>query len=365
MDLMSVTATYAELEKKYNGFVSPELEIQVGSRKLISGEKLQIGELELELTNGFEASGCTFLVIGAYEPKLTDYISETDVLQLGETVEVSLGYVRLESVFKGYINRIEYRYGSDGSGFDIYVECMDLKGLLMKTRRMEFFTQKSADAVVSAVLGETPASSYLAGKELDRCPEEEVPLRSHMMSDYDLIVEQASKNGFEFFVLQGKVYFRKRRKVTSPIMKLVPGKGLLNARFTISGQELVKRIEVRSIDASSGKQISGEASPAGTYGSGSGPKKMMGDSHQVYYEPGVKDAAEAKLRAQTRLDAGLARFGQMDCECIGIPELAPGRYVELDQLSSRMNRKYYVTCVRHVVDRSGYRTYLKAEVDSL
>lgn len=52
MDLMSVTATYAELEKKYNGFVSPELEIQVGSRKLISGEKLQIGELELELTNG-------------------------------------------------------------------------------------------------------------------------------------------------------------------------------------------------------------------------------------------------------------------------------------------------------------------------
>ena len=92
---------------------------------------------------------------------------------------------------------------------------------------------------------------------------------------------------------------------------------------------------------------------------------MMGDSHQVYYEPGVKDAAEAKLRAQTRLDAGLARFGQMDCECIGIPELAPGRYVELDQLSSRMNRKYYVTCVRHVVDRSGYRTYLKAEVDSL
>ena len=31
---------------------------------------------------------------------------------------------------------------------------------------------------------------------------------------------------------------------------------------------------------------------------------------------------------------GLPVFGQMDCECIGIPELAPGRYVELDQLSS-------------------------------
>ena len=59
---------------------------------------------------------------------------------------------------------------------------MDAKGLLMKTRRMEIFTQKSADAVVKAILGETPVSSYISGKEIDSCKEEEVPLRSHMMS---------------------------------------------------------------------------------------------------------------------------------------------------------------------------------------
>ena len=31
-----------------------------------------------------------------------------------------------------------------------------------------------------------------------------------MMTDYDLIVEQAQKQGFEFFILQGKAYFRKK-----------------------------------------------------------------------------------------------------------------------------------------------------------
>ena len=84
---------------------------------------------------------------------------------------------------------------------------MDAKGLLMKTRRMEIFTQKSADAVVKAILGETPVSSYISGKEIDSCKEEEVPLRSHMMTDYDLIVEQAQKQGFEFLYLAGKSIF--------------------------------------------------------------------------------------------------------------------------------------------------------------
>lgn len=365
MDMMNGTASYAELERKYYDFRAPDMEIKVGNEKLVSRGKLSVKELDLELTSGFEASGCTFLVTGAYEEENTDFSSKVDILQLGETVEVSVGYVRLEMVFKGYVSRIEYRFGTDGAGCDIFVECMDAKGLLMKTRRMEFFTQKSADGVVSAILSDTPVSSYLSGKELDVCAEEEVPLRSHMMSDYDLIVEQASKHGFEFFIIQGKAYFRKRRKVTTPVMTLTPGSGLINARFSLSGQELVKKIEVRSIDASSGKQISGEASPTGSYGSGSGPKKLMGASRQVYYEPGVKDSEEAKGRAKTRLDAGLSRFGTLECECVGIPELSPGRYVTLDKLSSRMNRKYYITYVRHVIDGDGYRTFLKAEVDSL
>ena len=152
-----------------------------------------------------------------------------DRIQIGESVEIALGYVRRESVFKGYINEVEYQYGMEDDRNRIRVECMDAKGLLMKTRRMEIFTQKSADAVVKAILGETPVSSYISGKEIDSCKEEEVPLRSHMMTDYDLIVEQAQKQGFEFFILQGKAYFRKKQKVTSTILMLSPGQGILRA----------------------------------------------------------------------------------------------------------------------------------------
>ena len=77
-----------------------------------------------------------------------------------------------------------------------------------------------------------------------------------------------------------------------------PAQGILNARFSMSAQPLVKKIEIRSIDPESGKQIKGEASLSGSFGKQSG--KLLGNSRQVYYEAGVKDAAEAKAREESR-----------------------------------------------------------------
>ena len=362
---MSAATSYSALEKKYGYFRAPSLEVKVGSTRLVRGEGANIRSLELELTSGYEASGCVFYVDGAYEVKNTDFKKYIDKLQIGEKVEVEVGYVKRESVFTGYINQIEYQYGADDGSYRVRVECMDAKGLLMKTRRMEFFNKKNADGIVSAVLGEQPVSSYLSGKEIDACKEEDTVIRSHMMTDYELITEQASKQGYEFFIIQGKAYFRKKQKVTSSIMKLSPGEGILNARFMISGQQLVKKIEVRSIDETSGKLISGEVTISGSFSSGSSANKLMGTSKQVYYEPGVKDAAEAKARAQARMDSVQEKFGEIECECIGIPELAPGRFVEVDKLSAQGNGKYYITYVRHLLNEDGYHTFFRAGVNSL
>lgn len=365
MDLMSVTTTYQALTKKYDNFKAPSAQITIGSKKLLSGSDISILNLEVDLSCGYEASGCVFEITGAYEPEKTDFVKEIDLMQVGETIDVAIGYIRRESVFKGYIDRVEYSFGTEKGEYIVRVECMDAKGLLMKNRRLEFFKEKSADAVVGKVLGESPVSSYLSGKELDKCPQEEIPFRSHMMSDYELILEQASKYGYEFFILQGKAYFRKKQKVTSVLMELSPGESILNASLSVSGQSLVKKIVVRSVDEDSGEQIQGEATIQGTFGKGSGPKKLLGNSTQVFYEAGVRDANEAKARAKARIEAMADDFGEFQCECIGIPELAPGRFVKVSKLSSAANRKYYVRSVRHVLNMDGFTTYIKAGVNSL
>ena len=361
---MNTTTDFKSLVKKYDNFSAPAVEITVGSTKLMTGKDLDIVSVEIELTSGYEASGCVFIIAGAYDVEKTNFSGDISAIQIGEKVEVSVGYVRKESVFKGYVNQIDYFYGLEDD-FQIRVECMDAKGLLMKNRRLEFFTEQSADAIVKKVLSESPVSSYLSGKEIDTCPKEEVPFRSHMMTDYDLVVEQASKQGFEFFIIQGKAYFRKKQKVTSTLMKISPQKGILGAKFSISGQQLVKKIEVRSIDESNGKQIKGSATISGKFAGGSSGNMLLGSSTQVFYEPGVKDAEEAKKRAEARIETIADNFGELECECVGIPELAPGRFVQVEGLSSQANRKYYVKVVRHVIDESGYRTFFKAGVNSL
>lgn len=365
MNLMSVTTDFASLIKKYDNFSAPAVEVIVGSTKLMSGKDLDISQVEVELTSGYEASGCSFIISGAYDMEKTDFSKDLSSIQIGEKVEVSVGYVRLEPVFKGYINQVDYVYGMDSEGFEIRVECMDAKGLLMKNRRLEFFTEQSADAVVKKILSEAPVSSYLSGKEIDTCEKEDIPLRSHMMTDYDLIVEQASKQGFEFFIIQGKAYFRKKQKVTSTLIKLSPQKGILSARLSFSGQKLVKKVEIRSIDEENGKQISGIATISGKFSKGSSGNMMLGNTTQIYYEPAVKDANEAKKRATARMETIADQFGELECECVGIPELAPGRFVEIEKLSSQANRKYYIRYVRHIVDESGYRTFFRAGVSSL
>lgn len=365
MDLMSVTASYAELERKYGSFKAPSLEITVGSTKLVSGKDMRIMSLEVELTCDYEASGCVFVLESVYEHQKTNFDSDISCLQIGEKVEASVGYVRRESVFRGYIDRVEYRYGMDGDGISIRVECMDVKGLLMKNRRLEFFTEKSAGAVVTKILGEPPVSSYLSGKEIDSSGEDEIPLRSNMMTDYDLIIEQASKLGFEFFILQGKAYFRAKQKVSSVLTELSSQNAVIGAKLSLSGQSLVKKIEIRSIDETSGKQIKGEASISGRFSKGSSGNMLLGNSRQVYYEPGVKDANEAKARAEAKVKEAADHFGELECECVGIPELSPGRFVKVSGLSTEMNGKYYVHYVRHYLDEYGYRTYIKARVNSL
>ena len=97
MDLMKGSTSFRSLRKKYDDFSAPSVEVTVGSTKLVSGAGADIFDLELELTSGFEASGCVFYIDGAYDEKNTDFKKFTDKIQIGESVEIALGYVNLYS----------------------------------------------------------------------------------------------------------------------------------------------------------------------------------------------------------------------------------------------------------------------------
>ena len=71
MDMMKGSTSFRALRDKYKDFSAPSVEITVGSEKL-SEKKADIQEIEVELTSGFEASGCVYFqgrsVPGLYFP---------------------------------------------------------------------------------------------------------------------------------------------------------------------------------------------------------------------------------------------------------------------------------------------------------
>jgi phage protein D len=365
MDLMKVTTSYKNLKKKYSGFRAPTIEIAVNGTKLISGKNLHIMDLDMELTADYEASGCSFSITGAYAYEKTDFSGDANKLQLGEPVEISVGYIRMEKIFDGFINQVEYHFGTEEDAFRIRVECMDVKGLMMKRRRLEVFNEKSPGDIVRAICREQPVSSYLKGMEIENADTDSLPLRTNMRTDYDIVTEQAQKHGFEFFVVQGKVYFREKEKNSSPVMEIGPGQGLIHARLSLSGDQLVKTVEVRSIDETNAKVIKGEASLSGRFSASGSAGKMLGNSRQIFYEPGVDSAQEAGKRAAARMDQIQLSFGEIECECIGLPEIGPGRFISVRGLSKTADRDYYICYVRHMIDLDGYHTIFKARMRSL
>ena len=73
MDLMKGSTNFRALSRKYDEFRAPSAEITVGGTKLAAGANANIRDVELELTSGYEASGCVFYIDGAYDEEKTDF----------------------------------------------------------------------------------------------------------------------------------------------------------------------------------------------------------------------------------------------------------------------------------------------------
>ena len=74
------------------------------------------------------------------------------------------------------------------------------------------------------------------------------------------------------------------------------------------------------------------------------------------YSEYARTQEECELIAQNRLNSIAMGLVSGEGACIGIPELIPGRYIEIDGLDSRTNGGYFISRVKHRFDSEGYST---------
>jgi phage protein D len=174
--------------------------------------------------------------------------------------------------------------------------------------------------------------------------------------------ERATRNGFELFVQNGKLNFRKPKKDGSLALKWLTDLNSFRVRVTSAQQ--VSEVEVRGwdyerkrpiVETANAEQVitetkNGKGSKTSTSFKGKPPKPKM-----IVADQPVFTAKEAKKIAQARFNELGGEFVHADAIAEGNAKIRPGQVVELKEMG-KYDGKYYVTDTRHLFHERVYKT---------
>ncbi|MFI3227523.1 MAG: hypothetical protein R3Y09_08950 [Clostridia bacterium] len=347
MALMSSNYTYNSLASKYDDFVLPAYKITVGGTQILTDSASALQYLEVTLS--VEDTGSAhFFITQEYDRSSSSFEgSLKSTLKTGKIVEIYLGYNSDTTlVFKGFIGALDVVFDAEDSlGFEVLA--FDARWL-MKTDNLPyvFYEKANYSDIATEIL---TRYKTLATPKVDSTSDKLTELVVQKENDYDFLTKTlALKTGCELFVVADELYFRKKTS-ESAFYTIDISSGL--KYFSKSDKYLNKSIEVQGLDLAFSEVISSTVTAKN-----SNQTDVISASTSVYTFEDCLTASEAKTIASS-IQTSL----QNECSTakgivIGLPEIVPGRYVEISKLDSTVNDKYYIVEVIHKIDEEGFET---------
>lgn len=348
--LMTDVYTYDALANKYGNFHVPAIRLYINGKEVAQDMSLNVLSAEISLSLS-AASMAVIRMDAHYNREKRSFDSGIkSKFKLGTIVEVGIGYgSEVKKVLKGFVAFL-------GAEFLEYpclvITIMDVRRLMMQSGVHHVLHDvKNYSDAVKKILGDY---SKLCKAEIDPTKDNlEVPL-SQNSTDYDFIAREltaSGRTGREFFVLADTAYFRKPRKETRPIMKLEYGRELLQFQMESSYNNL--KIEVSGYNQMEQKIITADAVVKAKESQSSLTSAVP---VSCISDPEADTQEKAKIRAKALADAQLIAGQRGKGICIGLPEIVPGRFIEVVKLEEMVNKKYYVTGVHHNFDEKFFMT---------
>ncbi len=370
---------FSKIKQGYEGFREPKATVFIDGTEMDDQQLLNVRDIEVELTAGYEASIATVTLGGVYDDLSRKFeIKKTkQFMYLGSTIVIYMGYAQtLREVFRGFIAKVHFIVPSDGNEGRPSVEltCMDVKGLMMANRHSRKLKALYFSDAVKEILENYPifqetgpgGSLFMEmniGTTPDRPPGgagggQTTDRRVEMVeeSDYEFIVKAAKRYNFDFFVVGKTLYFIEAKKNQTPLMVLKPGFGIMNIDVGYDMTGLVKEVVVRNIDMAQGKYIGDRKQNKNKISLGNKAKPLLDKQSMVYIDPTTDSKEEAGYRASYLLETMGYRLGSVNGEILGIPEIVPGRFITLEDFGTPVNNEFYLTNVRHTFMDGRYRT---------
>ncbi|WP_414625206.1 VgrG-related protein [Calothrix sp. CCY 0018] len=181
-------------------------------------------------------------------------------------------------------------------------------------------------------------------------------------TNMEFLRERAARIGFELFIEEGKINFRKPVAQEEVELKWLDEISSFSTR--VSSAEQVSAVEVRSWDYQKKQVISHKAVSENVI-TDTGNKKGSNSTNKfniskpplmTVVDKPVSCAKEAQVMAQALCDELGGEFVYADAKAEGNPKIRPGRFVDLQKMGDRFSGKYYITETRHFYSQRVYTT---------
>ena len=134
--------------------------------------------------------------------------------------------------------------------------------------------------------------------------------------------------------------------------------------YSITG--VVGEIEARAMDPGKGEVISAKSRFNNTISTSNKAKQLMGKGAKVYVDASISSAEDAKARVDSLMEQMSYRLGSLEADCVGIPDIVPGRFIEVKGMGVPVDNKFYVTTVNHdFTGDDGFSTRIRACTDRM
>ncbi len=360
----------------------------IGELSLTAGEKrkkaIGVSNVTIDLTAGFEASQAVFHLYNVYDYENATFNFDTvkEFVLLGSPVKIYAGYdVTVTEVFEGVITKVGF-YVEEDDVASIQVTAMDIKSVMMSNRYNRRLQSTAYSDAVKEIFDQNIYQSLqekgaFNGLSIDSTPDKSAapmnpPAKKDIdktiemvgESDYEFVVKIAKKFNYDFFVVAGKVYFRMAKSDLTSQITITPDVNIkrLTVEYDMTG--LVEQVEVRGLDVGKAKQVSGKKKNSNKLSQGNKAKALISGSKFVYIDPTVSDNSEAGYRADYLYENISYRYGTLELDIAGIPDILPGKYLKLSDIGTAASNDFYVQSVRHTFNAEGaFLTHIVGKTD--
>lgn len=341
---------FSEFQEKYNNFMIPSYEISIDGKRIIEKD-FSITNIRINLSVNRKAGMANFSVSNCYSSLEKGFSSKVkSTLKLGSIVKISFGYSnKNKELFSGYIDSISYEFDDIPK---INVNCLDVMVLLMKNKVEERkLPDKSPEEVIKDIFNKY--SKFISSSKIDTLQSINKQIVQNE-DDYKFVKKIAKENNCDFFSVGEKVYvynLKKRKKVAATLSY---GKNVMH----FSREFQLKKVKVTAYGKNddSNETISGSYIYETDYPYVNGGEEVS--EKKVIRSPRIDNIDKAKKialnEAKELIDSGYSS----NIECIGLPELIPGRYVELKDFDKDIDGTFYITEADHNFSPGNYTVSL-------